>query len=90
MSNDSPGTQVQVCLCLGSSCYARGNRDNLERMQEAMEEGEMDHIALEGCHCTGNCRKGPNITIDGDVIHEMTPEVFETVVDELVSRGDAL
>ncbi len=77
--------KTHVCLCLGSSCYSRGNRDNLELIQNLIEEGADAYISIEGCHCQGNCGNGPNVTINGEQISGMSPELFETYIKDILN-----
>ena len=89
MNSDDGKKKTHICLCLGSSCYSRGNRDNLERVQDILEEHPEASITLEGCHCQGNCGNGPNITMNDEQLSSMTPELFETYIKDIVSTGDA-
>ena len=60
----------KISICLGSSCFARGNERNLEILEKFLEEhGLKDEtdVELEGCLCKGKCTEGPIITIDGTV-----------------------
>ena len=56
---------VSVTICMGSSCFARGNSKNLQIIQNFIEKNHLDaEIQLTGLRCCNNCSKGPNITID--------------------------
>ena len=60
--------KVTITICLGSSCYARGNERNLQILEDYLEtHGLKDGVDLElGCSlCQGRCAEGPNVTIDG-------------------------
>lgn len=55
-----------IKICMGSSCFARGNSKNLQTIQNLIEKNGLDaEIELSGLRCCDNCSKGPNITIDG-------------------------
>lgn len=54
-----------IKVCMGSSCFARGNAKNLQLIQKFLEEHNLDaEVELSGLRCCDNCAKGPNITID--------------------------
>ena len=54
-----------IKICMGSSCFARGNSKNLQTIQNFIEKNHLDaEIQLTGLRCCNNCSKGPNITID--------------------------
>jgi NADH:ubiquinone oxidoreductase subunit E len=56
----------KIQVCMGSSCFARGNNKNLEIIQKYLTENAMEaNIELLGLRCCNLCSKGPNITIDG-------------------------
>ncbi|MBQ9732452.1 MAG: (2Fe-2S) ferredoxin domain-containing protein [Alphaproteobacteria bacterium] len=56
----------QIKVCMGSSCFARGNAKNLQTIQEFIDKHQLDAtIELCGLRCCNNCSKGPNINIDG-------------------------
>ena len=54
-----------IKICMGSSCFARGNSKNLQTIQKFIEKNHLDaEIELEGLRCCDKCAKGPNIMID--------------------------
>ena len=51
---------------MGSSCFARGNKANLELIEKFITLHGLDEkIELTGSLCEGKCSSGPNIKIDG-------------------------
>ena len=58
--------KLTVELCMGSSCFARGNSTALGYLETFIEEnGLSDRIELGGHLCIGQCNNGPHITIGG-------------------------
>jgi len=54
-----------IKICMGSSCFARGNDINLEVVEKFIRENNLDaHIELFGKRCENKCAKGPNILIN--------------------------
>ncbi len=55
-----------ITVCMGSSCFARGNKENLQLIEKFIAlHGLDDEVDLAGSCCAGNCSGGPNIVIDG-------------------------
>ena len=52
-------------VCMGSSCFARGNMSNLEYIENFISENNLsDKIDLVGAHCQNKCESGPHIFVD--------------------------
>jgi len=67
-------TSIEITICMGSSCFARGNKKTLEAIQGFLREtGLSSRISLAGSHCLGKCVNGPVIKINN---------TFYTNVDE--------
>ncbi len=51
---------------MGSSCFARGNDENLEIIEQYIKENNLDTtVEITGSRCDNICTHGPNINIDG-------------------------
>ncbi len=72
----------KIVICMGSSCFARGNKSNLKIIKEFLASREVD-CELSGRGCIGNCRSGPNIAIDGEQFERVDPE---TLIDLLTEK----
>lgn len=61
-----------IVICMGSSCFARGNRDHLELIENYLHgNGLTANIHFSGCRCRGECGRGPNIEINGTLHREI-------------------
>jgi len=59
---------LKVTICLGSSCFARGNKKTVMEIQEFIKSNKLgDKILFKGHHCFSDCNKGPVIEIDGEL-----------------------
>jgi len=62
--------KTKLILCLGSSCYSRGNQYVLEIVKQYIKDHNLkDEVDFRGQLCTGNCSHGPVMKIN-DVKHE--------------------
>ena len=53
-----------IKVCMGSSCFARGNAKNLQLIQKYIDEKGLDaEVEITGLRCCDKCSKGPNICI---------------------------
>jgi len=72
-----------ITVCMGSSCFARANRDNLAVIEEYIRlHGLEGFVRLEGSLCLGACGEGPNVVIDGTVGHLGRPNDLPALLDE--------
>jgi NADH:ubiquinone oxidoreductase subunit E len=55
----------KIKICMGSACFARGNSENLENIENFIKNSGLDaDIELTGSRCEDKCAQGPNITVD--------------------------
>ena len=67
--------QVDIVVCMGSSCFSRGNRQLLESLQSWIEQQPWrQQVVLKGSRCEGACIQGPNVRINGRLLHQATAE----------------
>jgi NADH:ubiquinone oxidoreductase subunit E len=71
----------EIIICLGSSCFSRGNRKCLLIIEKFLKDHKLeDQYFFRGSRCFDKCEKGPVLKI-GDEIHENVKP--EEVVDLL-------
>ncbi|NCC64184.1 MAG: (2Fe-2S) ferredoxin domain-containing protein [Spirochaetia bacterium] len=83
--------KLVVELCLGSSCFARGNAQTLGALESFISEGGYsDQVELVGHLCLGSCAKGPNIRIGEVTYHGLdTQSVLDLVMQALVGQEES-
>lgn len=69
-----------IVICMGSSCFARGNKRNLKIIEEYLKNNRID-CKLSGRGCVGACRTGPNLSIDGVAYEGVDPETLIDLLD---------
>ena len=56
--------KIQIKLCMGSSCYSRGNDTIKVMVQEFLQENNlMEEVDFRGHLCKALCNCGPNLSI---------------------------
>lgn len=76
--------KVYITVCLGSSCFARGNEENLNFIEEYVAKNNLDAVVdISGARCEGKCAEGPNITINGKLYSSVTKEKIREILDNI-------
>lgn len=74
--------KLNITVCLGSSCFARGNEEHLNFIEDYVEENNLDAVIdICGSRCEGKCAQGPNITINGKLYSNITKEKLNEILD---------
>ncbi len=72
---------LHVRLCLGSSCFSRGNGRALQLLQQYLKEnGLEERVFLSGALCDGHCSGGPMLRIGETDYEKVEPA---TILDLL-------
>lgn len=79
----------EIVICMGSSCFARGNEKNLRLIEEFLLSNRLEsEVRLSGNCCAGHCSKGPNLMIDGICYHNVNREMLIDLLNEkFLSKG---
>lgn len=68
-------SKVEIAICLGSSCFSRGNKEVLMRINQYLKMNNLENqVNFHGKHCVGVCAEGPVLEVDGVVYKHVTPE----------------
>ncbi len=76
----------KLTLCLGSSCFARGNQKTLDVIRAYLDAHHLvDEVDLEltGALCQGQCNDGPVLIVDGEVHRHVDGGVALDILREL-------
>ena len=70
-----------ISVCMGSSCFGRGNAANAELLTRFVEEHKLsDRVEVSGCLCGGDCARGPNIRINDKLISGVSEQTLLSIV----------
>ena len=77
----------EIKICMGSSCFSRGNRLTLQVIQLYLKEHHLENeVILKGNHCFGDCNDGPLLKIGPKVYKQVTGDsILEILEAELGS-----
>ena len=60
------GQSHNIEICLGSSCFSRGNREVVQVIRDYLRKNHLDDkVVLRGARCMNRCSEGPFIIING-------------------------
>ena len=73
----------KIILCLGSSCFARGNQEIIPLIKKYIARKYLeDKVLFIGDHCMGNCSNGPNMYIGEKLYEKIDKESIEKLLDD--------
>lgn len=78
-----------ITLCMGSSCFSRGNNINAESIERFLEENKLSgKVEVRGCLCEGHCKEGPNIRINGELLQGIEPGMLFDLLQHKLGKAD--
>jgi len=81
--------QKTITICMGSSCYARGNSFNVEAIQTWLRNHRMDaQIDLGGTLCEGRCREGPILKIGSTIYTKVNSASVSDILEHEFPAGE--
>jgi NADH:ubiquinone oxidoreductase subunit E len=76
--------QQDVVVCLGSSCFARGNSQNLSALESYVQSHDLcDCVQIRGSLCQDACKQGPNLTVGGTHHHDVNIAKLREILQHL-------
>ncbi len=80
--------ETVITLCMGSSCFSRGNNLNAEMIESYLaDHGIAGRVEVRGCLCEGRCKDGPNIRINGQLLQGVRPGMLADLLDHTLAGG---
>ena len=79
----------KITVCIGSSCFSRGNEQNVEVIQKYLDEnGLKDDVDVElaGSLCQGRCADGPIIVVDDKIYTKVDRGVILDIIKKLFPK----
>jgi NADH:ubiquinone oxidoreductase subunit E len=75
--------RIEMQICLGSSCFSRGNRDVVIFIREYLRKNHLeDRIVFKGARCMNLCSNGPNLKINERIIEGVTLAKIEGILEK--------
>ena len=78
--------RIEMQICLGSSCFSRGNKEVVNFIREYLRKNHLDDkVIFKGARCMGLCSNGPNLNINGVTIEGVTITRIESILEKELS-----
>lgn len=82
--------KIVITLCMGSSCFARGNNRLLAGLEAMLQRnGWEEMVVLAGNRCRNRCGDGPNLAIDGVAHRGLDADAIEALLAGRLGRKTA-
>ncbi len=76
----------EIIICLGSSCFARGNKRLLPVIQKYLHEKQLiEKVNFHGEHCFDNCQDGPNLKIGSRLYSAVSEENVTGILEKALA-----
>ena len=82
-------SKPNIVICMGSSCFARGNEKTVEACERFLaERGLKDEVDVDlgASLCTGHCAEGPVVVVDGKVYTHVDPLVMRDILEKIFPK----
>lgn len=72
----------EITICLGSSCYSRGNDVTLEIIKDYLRENNLkESVFFKGHLCIELCNKGPVVKINDQTYTNVSKDNIISILD---------
>lgn len=87
MNSTKMAAKVEMHICLGSSCFSRGNKDVVMFIRDYIRKNHLDDkVIFKGARCMGHCSNGPNLSLNGITIEDVTLSKIESILEKEFAR----
>jgi len=75
--------KVDITICLGSSCFARGNKQLVSVVKQYLVDHNLDEqVFFHGNHCFDKCNEGPVIKINDKLYKGVNEKKVTDILDK--------
>ncbi len=79
--------RIVIEICMGSSCFSRGNGKTLQAIQQYLKENQLESdVVLKGNHCFSDCSKGPIVKIDDKMYEQVNSVNILEILEDNFNR----
>ncbi len=74
-------------ICLGSSCFSRGNKEVVNFVRDYLKRNHLDDkVVFRGARCMGHCSNGPNLRINDLITEGVTLAKIEEILEKELAK----
>lgn len=79
--------KTDIVICLGSSCFSRGNRISLQIITAYLKEHQLENkVFFHGHRCFNKCEKGPILKIGDKEYEHVEPGQVKDILVEYFKK----
>lgn len=77
-----------IRVCMGSSCFSRGNRENLELIEAFLKTRGLEAtVELAGSLCEGFCAEGPILWVGKAMYRQVDSGLLQDLLERLATEA---
>jgi NADH:ubiquinone oxidoreductase subunit E len=81
--------KINIEICLGSSCFARGNKQLVQDIKAFIEQNQCAHkVNFRGKHCFGICDKGPNLKVNETIFEHVDKQKLIEILEKALGKNN--
>ena len=79
-------TQNEILVCMGTTCSMKGAKFVFDEIQVTRKKKNVENVKLDIKKCFGACAYGVNVSVNGDLIHEVTADQTDNMIKKIVTE----
>ena len=79
-------TQNEILVCMGTTCSMKGSKFVFDEIQVTLKKRNVENVKLDIKKCFGACAYGVNVSVNGDLIHEVTADQTDNMIKKIVTE----
>ena len=79
-------TQNEILVCMGTTCSMKGSKFVFDEIQVTLKKKNVENVKLDIKKCFGACAYGVNVSVNGDLIHEVTADQTDNMIKKIVTE----
>lgn len=79
----------QIIICMGSSCFSRGNNSNIDLIKDFVLKHKLKAtVDMRGQLCQNQCSKGPMLIIDGKEFKAVETASLSSLLEQALLKKE--
>jgi len=79
----SQNSNHHIFICTGKDCKKNGCEGLKSELKQSLKENNIKNVKLIKTKCMDYCKLGPNLMVNGKLLHDCKPKDIPVILDEL-------
>jgi NADH-quinone oxidoreductase subunit F len=79
----SHNSNHHLFICTGKDCKKNGCEELKTELKKVIKTNKLKNVRLVKTKCMDYCKMGPNLVVDGKLIHDCKPKDVADILGEL-------